>query len=791
MKISYRIFSYLLLFLFPVYSLKAQTSQDELLKNLEDYFSVPKEVAYLHLNKSVLLQGEQLGIAAYVVDKSDLKPSVSTSNLYVQIRNSRSEIVKEEVLLVQNGISSGMFDIDSGFTAGDYTITAFTNWMRNFDEQNYFTEKIKVLDSDSSNRDTGTDALSKIDAQFLPESGHLLNNVLNHVGIIVKDPFGHGLSHATVVIRNSREETIANIELNDIGIGRFSFTPNVEETYTALVAYGDKEFPVNINTPIEKVGITLSASQRNLELRLLINTNAESLEEVRGRTFVLSVQGRKIIDTYPLEFDEQETVPMILDMSNLDPGINILTLFDEDLRPVAERLVFNHFRLPTEGLRQPQVRKNKDSLDMRFSFDESKDRSLSISVLPQNTVSYNRNHTIISYNLLQPFVRGPIENGGWYFEDITERKKYELDNLLITQGWSSYDWQSIFKSEVALDHKFENNFELEVQINDSKIMKRDQRYVLHAAAINKVHFFDIPRANKKFLYDGYKPVEGEKLVMSRVKKNNDLLPAELSIRFSPNSIPDFRPKVGSIPPKPSGLKSISMISEPAFAEDFAQGAEELEEVTIDVTIDKVKERERKLDKSAFSRASIVTEEDLRMHQTLGDYLRGKNLRVVEEQGTLTVQTSASGKDFVLFLDNQRMADGSMFYNYPLYLVDYVNIDRWGMSNSVLGSGGSVKVYTDYERRHLATRGRARIQEFDVPLAYSRKKIFYTPKYGNTSDTFFEEYGVIDWKPTLHSKNGNEITFSIKCPEVDYKLIVEGFTSDGTFIHEVYSLPAAK
>ena len=48
---------------------------DNVLDQFESYAELPREVAYLHLHKSVFLKGEQIGYKAYVMDKKNLKLS--------------------------------------------------------------------------------------------------------------------------------------------------------------------------------------------------------------------------------------------------------------------------------------------------------------------------------------------------------------------------------------------------------------------------------------------------------------------------------------------------------------------------------------------------------------------------------------------------------------------------------------------------------------------------------------------------------------------------------------------
>ena len=123
----------LFLTLFFFNGLQAQDSKERhLVSSFNNFLKVPESTVHLHLNKTILFQGEDLGFAAYVLDHKRQKPSLSVKNLYCQLLNSNSEVVKEQLLLVDKGNADGIFKIDSLITPGNYTIRAFTNWMKNF-----------------------------------------------------------------------------------------------------------------------------------------------------------------------------------------------------------------------------------------------------------------------------------------------------------------------------------------------------------------------------------------------------------------------------------------------------------------------------------------------------------------------------------------------------------------------------------------------------------------------------------------------------------------------------------
>lgn len=798
-------FVVLLLCVFIVPNIQAQAPEQKLQKDIKSYLSLTREVVYLHLNKTLFLQGEQLGFSAYVLNKKDLKPSLYSTNLYVQITNADEEIVKQELLLVENGVASSVIDVDSTFTSGNYKITAFTNWMQNFQETNFFSEDIRVLEFNTSTTSNVRDPQPAMDIQFLPESGHLLKGVPNLIGVIAKDSLGRGVSNAKVIVKDGDNIIKDTVSLNRHGIGKFELVPGTSEVYKALVLSNGKEFLQDIELQVESEGIILSSTQNGPVLQVKVTTNEESLPVLQEKVFFLTVSGRSDVESFSIKYRDQKSIPVTLDMNNLEAGVNTITLFDSGHRPIAERLIFNYNGLPIEDGLKTQVGKSSDSLEVRFSFDAANDRNLSVSILPQNTISNHKNYNIISHYLLQSFVKGAIENGGWYFEEVDKEKKEELDKLLLTQGWSSYDWQTIFQKNRP--YAFERHFELKVNLNGKN--KNGERYMVHSSSKNPLQVLEIPAANDTFVFEGFLPVEGEKLNISRLRQNDQLEPAKLWVEFSPNKIPEFRPPHLISSPSQANSALITRRILAAYEDEFTLGAEDLGEVMISTVVNRVQERERKLAQHSFGSVSVITEKDLLLFGTLGSFLNTKNLTVTEENGSFSVTSSFAAMSghssqadpenpkpvfddpfdgIAMYLDDNLVSDLSIFHKYPLQYVDYVEINKTGMGSGFVGSKGSIRVYSK-ATKFVNPREKSRMTQLDFPLAYSAKKVFYTPKYENTNDEFFEQYGVIDWIPDLQSREGADVRFMIKKPGVDFQLIVEGITTDGQLIHQVQNFPA--
>ncbi|NJN50024.1 MAG: hypothetical protein HC798_01555 [Polaribacter sp.] len=138
----------------------------------------------------------------------------------------------------------------------------------------------------------------------------------------------------------------------------------------------------------------------------------------------------------------------------MSAGTHVFTLFDENNKPIAERLFFNFDGI--SSLKSEIVNTKKfglDSVEVKLNYtnyQSSEFNNVSISILPFNTTSYFKNNNILSQTFLQPFIKSKIENAGYYFTDISDQKKYDLDNLLLTQGWSSYNWDNLFDKEIII-----------------------------------------------------------------------------------------------------------------------------------------------------------------------------------------------------------------------------------------------------------------------------------------------------------------------------------------------------
>lgn len=104
-----------------------------------------QEKVYLHTDKPYYYPGEVIWFKSYMnYAEPTLRDSLSRV-LYVELINPERKIVGSKMLQLSDGSSQGEFIIPTHVEAGDYYLRAYTNWMRNFGDENFFLKQIPIL----------------------------------------------------------------------------------------------------------------------------------------------------------------------------------------------------------------------------------------------------------------------------------------------------------------------------------------------------------------------------------------------------------------------------------------------------------------------------------------------------------------------------------------------------------------------------------------------------------------------------------------------------------------------
>ena len=122
---------------FPVDTLFSRMERQALL--------YPMEKVHLHTDRGTYVAGETVWIKAYVVDGITHLPSRRSRYVYVALQNPFGEVVSRVCLRPDSsGSIHGNLVLPDDLAKGDYTLTAYTRYMQNQDEDYFFRKRIHV-----------------------------------------------------------------------------------------------------------------------------------------------------------------------------------------------------------------------------------------------------------------------------------------------------------------------------------------------------------------------------------------------------------------------------------------------------------------------------------------------------------------------------------------------------------------------------------------------------------------------------------------------------------------------
>ncbi len=110
------------------------------------------EKPYLQLDKDYYAMRDTIWYKAYLLKATSLAPSEKSGIMYIDLVNDSSKIVKRFSITVQNGFGWGNISLsEKEFGPGTYTLRAYTNWMRNFNNDYFFYKTFYLAGAGENN----------------------------------------------------------------------------------------------------------------------------------------------------------------------------------------------------------------------------------------------------------------------------------------------------------------------------------------------------------------------------------------------------------------------------------------------------------------------------------------------------------------------------------------------------------------------------------------------------------------------------------------------------------------
>ncbi|WP_149273860.1 carboxypeptidase-like regulatory domain-containing protein [Pareuzebyella sediminis] len=435
--------------------LEANLSEDPFIKkftkSVNNYNAYnPIEKVFLHTDKEIFSSGEPLWFSAYTVIGPFHELTAASRVLHVDLIAPDNEIVLSQTHELLNGRGSGLVELPKNLTTGDYQIRAYTQWMRNYEPEFFFTKTIKILSGTSTDR-TVVPSEQPIDLQFFPEGGHAIAGIASKIAF--KAIGADGLSRSVKgKVFDAQGQPVTQINSLDRGAGFFQLLPKDSSQFVAVLDDGSRH-------PLPKVltsGYTMSVNNTNERSVKVIVQASPSL---RGQSFYVigHMRGYKYYQGV-FNFDKNNIVSFEVPKQSMPSGVLTLTLFDADQKPRCERPVFVNSGedLIINAKVESQNLKKRGKINMTVKVTDAYGRPVkgdfSVAVTDKGQVEKSQDgQNMLTQLLLQSDLKGNIEEPNQLLKDQKRSTLNRLDLVMLTHGWRKFPWQEVMDGQ--LDQK--------------------------------------------------------------------------------------------------------------------------------------------------------------------------------------------------------------------------------------------------------------------------------------------------------------------------------------------------
>ena len=484
-----KILSTALLLLVSLFAHAEGNSLDTLmLKSIVTGRALPQERVYLHFDNSGYYLGETMWFKAYCVGGNGTNVAVAPQSkvLYVELCAPEGYVVEtKKYKLDDKGCCSGEFELKPLLLSGYYEVRAYTRYMLNWGDDAVFSRVFPVYDKVNGDnydfrnmldRKRGfmyrgewvTNEDKEPTLAFYPEGGNLINGIETKVAFELRDKSGKPMND-TIALFANKEQILTTASTHN-GKGYFMFTPQADVKYRAEVKLDKKEYKFDLPT-VENSGATIAVKHDGDSIRFSVACNIG--EQATGFVILnrnLAYVYKKNISTLAMHRDK------------LREGVNRCLLLTTDGTPLSERMFFVKHSAPQQGdiipvklkaeingisAEEKTFYKPHRKLTVKISSEDSsplpKDGSYSVSVTgEENSILTSYSNNIYTQMLLASELKGYIPDAAQYFADDSESTRNNLDLLMLTHGWTAYNWSMLAgtDSTFSIKHPIEKGIQV-------------------------------------------------------------------------------------------------------------------------------------------------------------------------------------------------------------------------------------------------------------------------------------------------------------------------------------------
>ena len=779
--------------LFSISITHAQNIETTLAQYAKDY---GQEKMYLHFDKSSYAAGETIWFKVYLM--KTVIPDDESKTVYIDWIDDNGKLLSHTVSAVENAITFGQFQVPASYNGDFIHVKAYTKWMLNFDSAFLYNKDLKIL---SDNKNAAVTKTFVPELNFFPEGGDAITGVTNKIVFKANDEYGLPIN-IKGIIKSSRGQVIDSLNIIHDGMGYFFIRPQDGETFSAI---WQDENGRSYTTPLPNVKntgvalhVTISAGRRNFS----VTAAPQSVSVVQKVHILGTMYQQKIFD-----LEEQlvnGTVEATIPTESLSSGILTITVFDEQWKPLAERITYINneeyvfhpdLTVENKGLNK----RAKNTISISVADDIASDLSVSVT---DGKIEDNDQDNIISHLLLTGELKGKINDPAHYFLNNSDSITRQLDLVMLTHGWRRFDWQKVVDGKFPeIKYPKDTSYlSLSGKIlgpTPAQLQKANQIILMLTENNSGTQTFTIPiDANGYFndpsliLFDTahvfYSLANSKGIKNYSVQFMPDLLPAVPSY-LNTNHFFNSTDTIGN-------HYHLVLNDEVERQIKYFKG-----EVLATVKIkSRIKSKIQLLNDKYTS--GLFKNENARQFDLVDDplassytdivsYLEGKvgGLSFDHMAGKFVWMSNRAGENGPAIYVNEMQTNYDMLSSLPVANVAYIKVFRPGfVGGAGSGTGGAIVVYTRMGADGQPLNGTKGLDNSTV-TGYTAIREFYAPDYDNKNpeDDKKDLRTTLYWNPSVITTPGQKkvtLTFFNNDVTDSFRVIIEGMNQEGQLTH---------
>ncbi|HSN09467.1 MAG TPA: hypothetical protein VLS85_10520, partial [Hanamia sp.] len=433
-----KLIAFLGVYIFSISFAKAQNFE----KNLHTYANnFTEERIHLHYDKSFYAPGETIWFKVYMMETN--LPSDKSKNIYIDWTDQNGKLLLHTMSLVIDGTSYGQFKIPESYEGQWLHVKAYTRWMLNFDSSFLYNKDLGIL---TGSGDSVSKNQIKPELSFFPEGGNMVAGVDNKIAFKATDQYGRPIK-IKGEIRNDSGAVIDQLKVIHDCMGYFYAIPKEGEKF---IAYWQDEKGIHYKTELPQVinsGVSMQFSVAGTRRNFLVNVSPESIATLKMIHIVGTEYQQPVFNI--TKAINNGLAGGVLATENLPTGIVTVTVFDNDWKPLAERITFiNNGKFdfhPWLNVKKLGLQKRGKN-EFEIEVPDSLYANLSIAVT-DGAIAEDTSNNIISDLLLTGELRGKVNDPAYYFKNNSDSVMQQLDLVMLTNGWRRINWQKLVAGE--------------------------------------------------------------------------------------------------------------------------------------------------------------------------------------------------------------------------------------------------------------------------------------------------------------------------------------------------------